>query len=68
MIYKIVKRFCRTPELMNVDSIIEIVNSDGAVQDQGDQGNNSDDNSPTQSEEVTPFSNPFLNDQDGASA
>ena len=68
MIYKIVKRFCRKPELLNVDSIIEIVNSDAAVDDQGDQGNNNDDNSPTQPEEVTPLSNPFLNDQNGASA
>ena len=57
-IYKIVKRFCSRP-LMNVDSIVEIGNND-VVQDQY-QGNNSDDD---QSGEV----NPFLNDEEGASA
>ena len=63
-IYKIVKRFCSRP-LLNVDSIIKIGNND-VVQDQDqDQGNNSDDHQPG---EVTHFRNPFLNDEEGASA
>ena len=56
------KRFCSRP-LINVDSIIEIGNND-VVQDQ-DQGNNSDDDQPGK---VTCFRNPFLNDEEGASA
>ena len=63
-IYKIVKRFHSRP-LMNVDSIIKIGKND-VVQDQDqDQGNNSDDDQPA---EVTSFRNPFLNDEEGASA
>ena len=61
-IYKIVKRFCSRP-LINVESIVEIGNND-VVQDQ-DQGNNSDDDQPG---EVTHLRNPFLNDEEGASA
>ena len=50
---------------MKVDSIIEIGNND-LVQDQDqDQGHNSDDDQPG---EVTCFSNPFLNDEEGTSA
>ena len=61
-IYKIVKRFHSRP-LRNVDSIVKIGNND-VVQDQ-DQGNKSDDDQPG---EVTCFSNPFLNDEEDASA
>ena len=58
------KRFHSRP-LMNVDSIVEIGNN-GVVPDQDqDQGNNSDDDQPG---EVTCFRNPFLNDEEGASA
>ena len=50
---------------MNVDSIVEIRNND-VIQDQDqDQGNNSDDDQPGK---VTCFRNPFLNDDEGASA